>query len=184
MNKANLANEIEVGVSMVRPEPERAQRSALVLGLGNPILGDDGVGWAVASAVEEAVSNLELDVEVDFASLGGLSLMERTLGYEYVILIDSIDTGKNPVGRVQAFPLDALLDPAAGHSASAHDASLRTALGTAAAMGEAVPRRVDVVAIEATAVFEFTEELTPAMKASVPLATQKVLQLLEAHQKG
>ena len=62
----------------------------LILGLGNPILGDDGVGWKVADAVQTRLGTLKVPVEVDFASLGGLSLMERMLGYERVILIDTV----------------------------------------------------------------------------------------------
>ena len=61
----------------------------MVIGLGNPILGDDGVGWRVAEEIARNTIN-QPDVEVDCASLGGLSLMERLTGYERVILVDSI----------------------------------------------------------------------------------------------
>ena len=73
----------------------------LVIGLGNPILGDDGVGWKVAEAVSNSLfprpslppKDGGNNIEVDCASLGGLSLMERMIGYERVILIDSMETG-------------------------------------------------------------------------------------------
>jgi Ni,Fe-hydrogenase maturation factor len=51
----------------------------LVIGLGNPILGDDGVGWVVAREVEDRLPQMDHPVEVDCLSLGGLSLMELTL---------------------------------------------------------------------------------------------------------
>jgi hydrogenase maturation protease len=153
--------------------------NTLVLGLGNPILGDDGVGWKVAKDVQARLANLPADVEVDFASLGGLSLMERMLGYQYVILVDCMETGDAPIGTVRSFPLSELANPTAGHSASAHDTSLHTALEAAQTMGAPIPSRVDVVTVEARTSFEFSEQLSPEIAAAVPVATQQVLKLLE-----
>lgn len=120
-----------------------------------------------------------LPVEVDCAALGGLSLMERMLGYDRVVLVDSMETGQNPVGSVQVFPLASLPDPMAGHSASAHDTSLITALKTAESLGAAIPKKVDVVAIEAQNVYDFSEELSPPVAAAVPFAAQAVFDLLQ-----
>jgi hydrogenase maturation protease len=151
----------------------------LILGLGNPILGDDGVGWRVAEAVQTRLSIINTPVEVDFASLGGLSLMERMLGYERVILVDCLETGSAPFGTVESFPLSELADPSAGHSASAHDTSLITALQTAQSMGADVPSRVDVVTVEAKTSVDFSEQLSPEIAAAVPVATAAVIKLLE-----
>jgi hydrogenase maturation protease len=150
----------------------------LVIGLGNPILGDDGVGWKVAEELSSVVSK-QSSIEVDTAALGGLSLMERLLGYERVVLVDSMETGHGPVGSVRTFPLASLPDPMAGHSASAHDTSLITALKTAESIGADIPKRVDVVAIEAQNVYDFSEELSPPVAAAVPEAVQAVLNLLQ-----
>ncbi|MFZ5910775.1 MAG: hydrogenase maturation protease [Chloroflexota bacterium] len=168
----------------------------LVIGLGNPILGDDGVGWKVAETVQEhlaanpgyrlpyrpinskTVQHLT-PVDVECAALGGLSLMERLLGYEHVILIDSMETGQSPVGSVSVFPLASLPDPMAGHSASAHDATLVTALRAAEQLGAGVPRQVDIVAIEAQNVYDFSETLTPPVEAAIPVAVEAVFKLLQ-----
>ncbi|MGD0878133.1 MAG: hydrogenase maturation protease [Anaerolineales bacterium] len=158
----------------------------LVIGLGNPILGDDGVGWVVAEQVRSALSNPAKgihdphSVEVETASLGGLSLMERLIGYERVILVDAIFTGTQPVGTVSQFLLDDLPDLSAGHSASAHDTSLRNALHVGRDMDIFLPadENVTVITIEAEAVYDFSQELSPAIAATVPLATKKVLDLI------
>ena len=162
----------------------------LVIGLGNPILGDDGVGWKVAEEVKahlpSPLAPLPLgegnSVDVDCLSLGGLSLMERMLGYGWVVLVDSMETGQGPVGSVRTFPLASLPDPMAGHSASAHDTSLLTALKTAESIGADIPKRVDVVAVEAQNVYDFSEELSPPVAAAVPKAVQAVLNLLQGVQ--
>ncbi len=74
----------------------------LVIGLGNPILGDDGVGWVVAREVENRLrksdNKSDNNLEVDCLSLGGLSLMERMVGFQHVVLVDSLNTGQHPQG--------------------------------------------------------------------------------------
>ena len=94
----------------------------LLIGLGNPILGDDGVGWVVAHAVEKRLVGQRKNIEVDCLSLGGLSLMERMIGYQQVILVDSLNTGQRDQGAVIVFSLDEMDDLIYGHSSAAHDA--------------------------------------------------------------
>ncbi len=152
----------------------------LIIGLGNPILGDDGVGWRVAEEIARATAN-KPEVEVDCVSLGGLSLMERLTGYERVVLIDAIYTGKKPAGTVSRFALNDIPDLTAGHSASAHDTSLRTALNVGRSMDIPLPidEAVTVIAIEAEKVYDFTQELSSAVAAAIPQAVQTVLAMLE-----
>jgi hydrogenase maturation protease len=151
----------------------------LIIGLGNPILGDDGAGWQVVDRLAASLGP-HASIEFDCLSLGGLSLMERMLGYRRVILVDTIDTGRSARGSVSVFPLAALTDPLSGHSASIHDASLMTALQAARDMGAEVPARIDVIAIESGRVYEFSERLSPAVAQAVPLAVEKALGLLGA----
>ena len=60
--------------------------SLLVIGLGNPILSDDSIGWRVAEEVQKALqlgpqgSREGDEIEFDYLALGGLSLMERMIG--------------------------------------------------------------------------------------------------------
>ncbi|CAG0946536.1 hydrogenase maturation protease [Anaerolineae bacterium] len=155
----------------------------LVVGLGNPILGDDGVGWKVAQAVETQLSNVQLptsSIEVDCAALGGLSLMERMVGYERAIVIDSIGSGQHALGEVYHFDLDDLYDPSAGHTTAVHDMSLMTALKLGRSMGAELPKQITVVAVESPYTYDFTEELTPPVQAAVPVAAQTVIDLLNS----
>lgn len=158
----------------------------LVLGLGNPILGDDGVGWQVA---EQCAVRIQTDpqlstgaagVEIDCHAGGGLSLVERLIGYDRVILIDAICTATQPPGSITCFPLEALANPGSVHTSSAHDTSLLTALELSRRLGARVPERVMVVAIEAQNLYEFSEELSPAVRSSVAPAVERVQEQLIA----
>lgn len=163
----------------------------LIVGLGNPILGDDGVGWRVAEEVQRQMRNSEhgarndsafrlppSEIEVECAALGGLSLMERLIDYERAILIDAIGTGQKPIGAVYHFRLDDLYDPTSGHTTAAHDVSLMTAIQVGRSLGAHLPAQIDVVAIESPYVYDFTEELTPPVASAVPQAVELVMNLL------
>ena len=171
MSCASSANNGQGGVVSHTP-------NTLVVGLGNPILGDDGIGWRVADSVRA----LELNVEVDCQALGGLSLMERLVGYERVIIVDSIQTRDGRIGQVYCFALDDLPDLSAGHTTAAHDTSLQTALKMGRALGAQLPDEVYVVGIEAERVYDFSEELTPQVAAAIPEATLTVVELLKGRE--
>ena len=49
-------------------EPGSVFTPVLVLGLGNPILGDDGIGWKVAEQVRLELGSDSPAIEVDFAA--------------------------------------------------------------------------------------------------------------------
>lgn len=164
----------------------------LIIGLGNPILGDDGVGWTVTREVESRLpsplrpspnngSGDEGEIRADCLAVGGIRLMEQMIGYDRVILIDSINTGAHPQGTVTVFTLDELVGLRDGHSASAHDTTLNMALVLGRASGAELPQNQDVVvvAIQAEHVYDFTQALTPEIAAAVPQAVQCVIDLLQ-----
>lgn len=157
---------------------------ALVVGLGNPILGDDGIGWQVAEAVQEALSEKGLanqEVEVACYALGGLSLMEHLIGYDQAIIIDAVQTTEGVPGQIYDLDLDDLPDLSAGHMTAVHDTSLQTALILGQEMGASLPSAIRVVGIEAEKVYDFSEELSPAVEAAIPEAVQLVLNQLSVN---
>ena len=156
-----------------------ASAKTLVLGLGNPLLGDDGIGWYVAEQVRHKIEAGTLPVEVDYLSVGGLRLMERLIGYERVILIDAISTGQRPHGCIYRLSLEDLPNPNHGHLSSVHDTTLQTALELGRVLGISPPDNMTIVAVECDTLFDFTEDLTPPVAAAVPLAVQMVLEILE-----
>ena len=145
----------------------------LVLGLGNPVLGDYSVGWHVAARLQP-----DLCCEVDCLAVGGLSLMERLVGYKKVVLIDAIITGQPP-GSVTCFTLDDLPDLSAGHLTSIHDTSLPAALKLGHALGVSLPEQIIIVGVEARCIYDFTENLTPSVATAVPEAARRVAEIVQ-----
>jgi hydrogenase maturation protease len=161
----------------------------LVLGLGNPILTDDGVGVRVAEAVQAAlmadragdngVSSAPQPadtVDVQEVSVGGLTLMECMLGYERVILVDACELEDAAPGTIRRMSMDDLRSfSPTQHSASPHDASLTTAMNFGQQMGLPLPTEVVIYAIGVENVMDFSDQPTPAVAAAIPTVAAAVL---------
>ena len=147
----------------------------LVLGLGNPILTDDGVGIHVVRALADQLD--QPGVEVAEASLGGLRLLDMAVGYDRLILVDAIQDGGRPGQIYRLRPDD--LRPSL-HAASSHDLSLAAALELGRRLGWTLPddEAITIVAVEVQDVMTFEEVCTPQVQAAIPRAAQMVLEVL------
>lgn len=145
--------------------------ATLVVGLGNPILGDDGVGWRVAEQVRARAD--DPDIEVLCLSLGGLALMEHLAGFRRAIIVDAMSTGA-PAGTLHQMTAQEIDELSVQHTASVHDLSLSAALAFGRKMGLALPTEIQIVGIEAKADFDFGVTLSAAVAAAIPAATRAV----------
>lgn len=147
----------------------------LVLGLGNPILTDDGVGVLVAQEVRKKLPK-DTPVDIKEVSVGGLSLMESMIGYDRVILIDAFQNAEGHPGTVHKMTLqDLIAISPTQHSASPHDASLVTALEAGQRLGFHLPREISIYAIEVDIVDEFGDRPTASVAKVIPQVTESVL---------
>lgn len=149
----------------------------LVVGLGNPILGDDGVGWKIASEIQ-CEKSFPSEVTIECAALGGITLMELMIGYDRAIIIDSIFTHQAPIGTLRFSKLDDLPNPSLGHMTSAHDTSLQAALQMGRDLGAQLPDDITIVTVESERVYDFSETLSPPIADAVPEAIKIIKQLL------
>jgi len=151
----------------------------LIIGLGNPILTDDGVGVKVAREIERRIDlKAHPELTITEASVGGLRLMEAVLDYQRVVLIDAyyLDPDTTTPGRIHRLDLDDLraVSPTQ-HSTSAHDTSLVTALDAAQKMGYTVPSAFMIYAVEVENILEFSETPTPAVAAAIPQVADMII---------
>lgn len=156
---------------------EAKKPGIIVIGLGNPILGDDGVGWKVAEEVQKQLPP-DSSVDVDFLSLGGISLMEHLIGYEHAILIDAFAL-EEPIGSILVLMLNDLPNYSAFHTTSAHDTSLQNAIELGRSMGAELPDQVEIVGIATRRIYDFSEDLSAPVAEAVPFAAGVVLDLLK-----
>ena len=146
----------------------------LVLGLGNPILADDGVGIHIVRAAAAHCSLLN-DVTFAEASVGGLRLLDLLAGYDRVILVDAIQTRDGQPGEFY------WLDPGdlgpSLHSGCTHDLSLPSALSLGRRLGMNLPgdRDLTLLAVEVEDVLTIGETCTPAVARAIPQAAEAML---------
>lgn len=147
----------------------------LILGLGNPILTDDGVGVLVAEEIRTHLNSTP-DIDIKEVSIGGLTLMETMIGYERVILIDAIIKGSGTPGTFHKLSLEELhsLSPPR-HLSSPHDVTLTTAIDVGRKMGLPLPDIITIFAIEVENITDFSDRPTPAVAAVIPVVAQAVL---------
>jgi hydrogenase maturation protease len=153
--------------------------ATLVLGMGNPILSDDGVGLLVAGRL--AAGPLPPGAEVRQSEVAGLRLLELVRGFTRVIIIDALkspaDAGREP-GEVVRYEAK---DFKGGHRyGSAHSIGLDTALELGHRLGYDMPEEVVVFAIEAEDVETFGEELSPPVAEAAGQVLDLVLAELGA----
>ena len=147
----------------------------LILGLGNPILTDDGVGPRVAKELEGRLDRQEITVME--GSVGGLGLLDLLAGYDRAIIIDAIETVGGTAGQIYRLDLEAFA--ATRHAASPHDVNFATALELGKRLGVALPRQIDIFAVEVADVSHFSEEFTPKVTEAIPLCVEMIVQELK-----
>lgn len=151
----------------------------LIIGLGNPILTDDGVGVKVAFELERIVDLASHpEITITEASAGGLRLMESILGYDKVVLIDAyyLKPETTTPGKVHKLSLDDLRSVTpTQHSTSAHDTSLVIALDAAESMGYSIPTEFSIYAVEVENILDFSETPTPAVAKAIPTVVSLII---------
>jgi hydrogenase maturation protease len=144
----------------------------IILGVGNQILGDDGVGVHVVTELKKQISNP--NITIDEAITGGMNLLELLLGYDKAIIVDAVKTEDGENGEVKRIPLG---DFSTMHSCNPHDVSLIEAIEMAKKMGEdRIPREIIVIGVMMKDIpCEFGEKLSNKIAAAVPKAVDMTL---------
>lgn len=146
----------------------------LILGIGNILLRDEGIGVRVV----EAMRGLELppDVELIDGGTSGADLVDILADREKVIVLDALDWNEPP-GTIFRLPADELI-PEPGEAISLHQLGLVETLAITRLL-QCTPREVIVLGIQPKAI-EPGLELTPELSAAIPRAVQAVVAELAA----
>jgi hydrogenase maturation protease len=145
-----------------------ADEPVLVLCLGNDLRRDDGVGWAIADALE---ADPPRGAVVRRSAMSGFYLLDELVGVPRAVVVDAVQTGRHPPGSVLEFAMDALATPA---GPSPHAVGLPTVLDVGRRSGLALPSRVNVVAVEVEDMSEVAEGISDTVRAAVPAAVAAV----------
>ncbi|MBF0459021.1 MAG: hydrogenase maturation protease [Nitrospirae bacterium] len=152
------------------------QLKTIIIGLGNPILCDDGVGPRAARLIRERLNAEKLrvsDISVSEVYAGGIALLDKITGYDRAVIIDSIITGDNAPGTV--YRLTPLSLAHTRNCGSSHDMTFPMALDMGRMLGMSLPSEIHIWAIEAKDAFTFGEELSVDVENSLPRVINDIL---------
>lgn len=147
------------------------QNQILVLGIGNILLSDEGVGIHVVSSLQR---ELYCDADLMDGGTGGFHLLGFIQSYKTVILIDaSLD--EFAAGHVRVLiPRYAKDFPS---QLSAHEIGLKDLLDAAFLLGN-MPQ-IHLIAISVKDFQKLGMDLTPQVEAAIPEAVKQVKALVE-----
>lgn len=147
---------------------EEDRSRILVLGIGNTLLGDEGVGVAVIEHLE-AMGGLPPDVDLLDGGTGSLVLLEPMREARRMILVDATADGAPPGSCQRLTPRFSSEFPP---SLTAHDIGLRDLLDSFYLLGESP--EVVLYAVSIRFPQEIGLGLSPAVAAAVPAVAERI----------
>ncbi len=141
----------------------------VVLGVGNLLLRDEGVGIHVVKALAD--HEFPPDVEVIDGATAGCDLLPLISGAERVVIVDALQGGEPPGAVYRLTPQD-FEQPALGSTISLHDIGIMDVLRMLELMEEHLPSVV-IIGIEPGKI-EVGLDLTPEVAASLPFVLELV----------
>jgi hydrogenase maturation protease len=140
----------------------------LILGMGNDILMDDGVGIKITKVLEKKFPYP--NIVYDTLSLGGLEIIEYIKDFKTVIIIDAMKTLNGIPGTVYQFAPEDFKETT--HLSNVHDVSFLTALKLAKKLDIEITKDIRIIAVEIIEDMVFSDDFTPQIQ-------EKYTQILE-----
>lgn len=142
----------------------------LVLGIGNLVMSDDGVGVKVVQKLQREYRFTE-DVEIVDGGTLGLDLLPKLEGIECLIVVDAVETGGKPGACVRLSGEE--LPIALETKVSPHQMGLKDLLSVAELMGH-LPSEMVLIGVQPGSI-EMDTELTAAVETKVDELISMVL---------
>jgi hydrogenase maturation protease len=151
------------------------ENKILILGMGNDILTDDGIGIKITKVLEKKFPFP--NIIYDTLSLGGLEIIEYIRDFKMVILIDAIKTLNGIPGTVYQFVPEDFKETS--HLSNVHDVSFLTSLKLAKELDIPTPEEVHIIAIEIVEDMVFSNDFTPQVQARYPEILEEVSEIVK-----
>ena len=149
---------------------ERATRTAII-GIGNPMMADDGIGPRLVVELEGSVRGVDL---IDMGT-GGMQLVHVLAGYDSVLIIDSADMDLTP-GQFRIFSPEDVVSLKETRAYSLHDWDLLRSIEISRNLGEA-PTRILIFAVQPRSL-DMRDGLSHELESRIPSYVEEVWKAL------
>ena len=149
----------------------------LILGLGNILLGDDGLGPALIEQMSQEQDEDRLSDRIEFLDGGtqGLALLGHLSGREAIIIVDALAMGAPP-GTTKLLNFTEVFQMGASHANTSHEGNAGELLAVAKVLDE-LPDRVFIVGVEPESIAT-GYGLSESVRKALPIAASRVRDLL------
>lgn len=163
----------------LKTESEKQSAGILIMGIGNLLMGDEGLGVHFAHLMEQ--ETLPPRVDVVEGGTAGFQLMGFLDSYPHIIMVDATLDGR-PAGTIRAIHPRFSSDYPA--SMSTHDIGLKDLISGLNLLGKQPDVHLFVVSVETLQPMHIG--LSPEVEAAMPVLKQQVLdkvrELLDSNQ--
>ncbi|HOP31019.1 MAG TPA: HyaD/HybD family hydrogenase maturation endopeptidase [Spirochaetota bacterium] len=150
---------------------KRKVKQNLILGIGNILHKDDGVGVHVVNEIAETISDLPDYVEVFEGGTFGYDLLPVMSGRKKIVIIDALKINDEP-GSVYRFPASHLTD--CNNKFSLHDIGVKKIINMLMLMGESP--EIEIIGIVPEDISSFDIGISDSVKKSIPKAVECILE--------
>jgi hydrogenase maturation protease len=150
------------------PAPH-TQKKTVVLGVGNLLLSDEGIGVHVVKKLMDMA--LPREVEVIDGAVSGLGLMNVVMGADRLIVIDAVKGG-GPPSSIYRFGAEDFATYPYTHRMSLHEIGVLEVIHLSGLMGHTP--KTTVIGVEPKSL-EIGMELSPEIQAKIPKIIELIL---------
>ncbi|MFC2124656.1 hydrogenase maturation protease [Bacteroidota bacterium] len=150
---------------------KESTKNTLILGIGNDILTDDGIGPKLVQELQKEINHP--DIVFDTAAAGGLEILEIIKNFKKVIIIDAIKTKDGIPGTIYYLTPSHFKETL--HISSFHDVNFLTALELAEELSIPVPSQIEIIAIEILEDLTFSADFSPPIAEKYPDILSEVM---------
>ncbi|MBC8320780.1 MAG: hydrogenase maturation protease [Bacteroidetes bacterium] len=148
--------------------------NTLILGFGNPLLSDDGIGTRIVNDLKTKMDNNLF--EFSSAYICGIDIITIIKGYKNMIVVDGCMTQNSTPGELSFYTVDNYYGMA--HLDNYHDVKFRDIIKLSRDLNLHIPENIHIVAIEIKEDMVFSKDLSPSLQNSYPEILQKVLDFI------
>jgi hydrogenase maturation protease len=149
----------------------------LILGIGNDILKDDGIGPRLVKDLQK--ETFPEGICFKTSSMGGLEILELIRDYHTVLILDAIKTKEGMPGDVYYFNPEDFHETM--HLSNLHDVNFITALELAKKIKLSIPETIHIIAVEIVEDLEFGHSLSPELEEKYPKILERVHEFLHSN---
>ena len=148
----------------------KVKKKVLILGIGNILHKDDGLGVFIVNEISNSVKKIPKDVEIADGGTLGYDLLHLMSGREKIVIVDALKVDDKP-GSIYRFPAKHLTD--SNNKFSLHDMGVKKIIDMLTLSGENPD--IEIIGVVPEDIHTMEIGISDSVKKSIPKAVEYIL---------